>query len=197
MKNRNTAEFSAGPFCLVFLELGVHRFQKRTHEWDLERRAGDRALAPNVADCIKKKQRCHYNTAFQLIDFVFCDNWLWGNKHTLIIGNCESQETPENGPEAHAGESVEDEFDLGRYVDASIAHSRQWRGQVGIGVHDGAAATPEVLSSRKQLGEAIACSRFVLSIFRSSAVRATEGRRGTAWEKMDPFRVQNRQSNCN
>jgi len=36
MKDRNTAQFAAGPFCLVLVHVRVYRLEKGPNEWYLE-----------------------------------------------------------------------------------------------------------------------------------------------------------------
>lgn len=50
VENRDTAERSAQPLGIIFLELRVDRLQEGPNEGDLESRAHDRALVPDVAD---------------------------------------------------------------------------------------------------------------------------------------------------
>lgn len=62
VEDRNTAEGTAEPFGVIFLELGVHGFQEGTDEWHLEGRADDRTLVPDVADCSQfhVSRYCYY-----------------------------------------------------------------------------------------------------------------------------------------
>ena len=53
MKDRDAAELSTVPFCLVLMEFRVHRLQERSDEGGFERRPHDRTLEPYVLDCLE------------------------------------------------------------------------------------------------------------------------------------------------
>lgn len=55
---------------------------------------------------------------------------------TLVIDNGEGQQSPDGGPEADIGNSIDDVFDLRRHVDAALVNVGQWRREgSGVGSH--------------------------------------------------------------
>ena len=51
MEHRDTAELATGPFCLVFIEVRVHRLQEGTDEGNFPIWANDAPFPPFVATC--------------------------------------------------------------------------------------------------------------------------------------------------
>lgn len=49
MEDGNTAQFTASPFRLVFVKLGIDRFEERTHEGNLPCWADDGAFEVEVS----------------------------------------------------------------------------------------------------------------------------------------------------
>lgn len=95
MEDRNTTERSTCPFGLVLIEFGVHRLEEWTHERELEVRANNGSLLPDVA--------CYFASVK-----VPCRD-IWVGSPTLIIchhegekgqGDCPSRETREGRKEA-------------------------------------------------------------------------------------------------
>lgn len=52
VEDGDTAQFTTVPFGLVFVELGVHRLKKRSHERQLPCWADNGALEPEITDYI-------------------------------------------------------------------------------------------------------------------------------------------------
>lgn len=50
VEDRNAGERTRVPLGVVGSKLWINRLQEWTHEWDLEHRASDVALSPNIHD---------------------------------------------------------------------------------------------------------------------------------------------------
>lgn len=123
VEDGDTAEGTAGPFGLVFLELGVDGLQEGTNEGHLEGRASNGALGRDVADCAWLGGRTwQLATRSTLLTLIICDG--------------EGQQREENGPGAGVGDGLDHVVDLGRDIDIAKLGIGQHRGEGSrVGLH--------------------------------------------------------------